>query len=400
MNALATSTPEEVQIAERYNALRNDARRARAFEAYADHGLPHRRVEGWRWSDLRVALKGLGRGEAAPKDPFQNVDAAVFRFDDNGFTPPKSRPAGVRWISQLETPAFGGAEELPMAALAAALADDPSAVVIEIGGELAAPLRLVFEGSGDRFHHVAVIVRQGGAAHIVESHLSGGGFANTALEFEVEDGARLDRTIYQAGVSESVGLVTAKAHVGAGSNFTQSALAFGSKLSRLETHLSFQKSGGVAVLDGAYLLDDGFHADTTTHVRHMVGHCETQQLIKGAVKSGGKGVFQGKFLVARDAQKTDAQMAHHALLLEDGGEVNAKPELEIYADDVQCAHGNTTGALDADALFYMRQRGIPEADAKAILTASFVAEAFERIDNDEVKEIFEQEASRWLMASL
>ena len=183
-----------------------------------------------------------------------------------------------------------------------------------------------------------------------------------------------------------------------GAKLHQTSLALGAKLARIETRIDHFVGGSEAVLNGAYLAGGGFHADMTSHVRHSQPGCVTRQDVKGAARAGGKGVFQGKFLVARDAQKTDAEMQHNALLLEEGAEINAKPELEIYADDVQCAHGNTAGALDPAALFYMRQRGIPEAEARAMLTESFIAEAFTAAD-PAIADILLTEARRWLRAA-
>ncbi|MEE2929471.1 MAG: SufD family Fe-S cluster assembly protein, partial [Pseudomonadota bacterium] len=186
------------------------------------------------------------------------------------------------------------------------------------------------------------------------------------------------RTVLQRGNRDEAQAITAIVNLGEGSVFTQTALAFGAKVARLETRLTHQESGSRATLNGAYLAASGYHADFTSHVRHGAPSSVTRQVTKGAVLDGGTGVFQGKFFVPRTVgQYTDADMQHQALLLEDGAIVFAKPELEIYADDVECAHGNTSGALDPNQLFYMRQRGIPEAEARALLTEAFIAEALE-----------------------
>ena len=177
---------------------------------------------------------------------------------------------------------------------------------------------------------------------------------------------------------------------------TQTMLAFGAKISRLETLIIHEGKEASVTMNTAYLSGPGKHVDVTTEVRHTDTDCETSQLTKGAVRDGGKGVFQGKFIVPRIVgQRTNADMQHNALLLENGAEVFAKPELEIYADDVECAHGNTCGQMDDNALFYMRQRGIPEATAKAMLTEAFVAEALESADNA-VHDVLLETARAWL----
>ena len=156
-----------------------------------------------------------------------------------------------------------------------------------------------------------------------------------------------------------------------------------------------QESGAQATLNAAYFSGDGYHTDITSHVRHGAPGCTTRQLTRGAVMAGGTGVFQGKFFVPRIAgQHTDADMQHNAILLEEGATVFAKPELEIYADDVECAHGNTCGELDETALFYMRQRGIPEAEARNLLIRSFMAEAI--ANAGDLEEILLGEIEAWL----
>jgi Fe-S cluster assembly protein SufD len=163
-------------------------------------------------------------------------------------------------------------------------------------------------------------------------------------------------------------------HVAEGGVFRQFVFAEGGRLARIETRVHALQGASVE-LGGVYVCGRARHADITSQVVHAGARGATRQLVKGAVRSGGRGVFQGKILVERAAQKTDARQHHHALLLEEGAEVDAKPELEIYADDVACAHGAATGALDAEALFYLRQRGLPLGEARALLTAAFLREA-------------------------
>ena len=140
-------------------------------------------------------------------------------------------------------------------------------------------------------------------------------------------------------------------------------------------------------MDGIYLLDGPCHADLTTAVSHESEGGSTTQLTKGAVRGAARAVFQGRIIVARGADQTDARMGHHGLILSERAEIDAKPELEIYADDVACAHGNTVGALDEEALFYARSRGIPEAQARAMLTQAFVGEVVDRIEHDGARDV-------------
>lgn len=193
-----------------------------------------------------------------------------------------------------------------------------------------------------------------------------------SFDFTLEPGAALTRVVIQTGAD--LPLSIARVRVGAGARYTQFALAFGGRLARLETQVTVEGEGARVTLNGAYLCGAGRHADLTSIIEHKAPGAVTRQLIKGVARKGGRGVFQGKIVVERGAQKTDARQHHRGLLLEDGAEIFAKPELMIHADDVQCAHGNTAGGLDEAALFYMRSRGIPEAEARALLIEAFLVE--------------------------
>ena len=169
--------------------------------------------------------------------------------------------------------------------------------------------------------------------------------------------------------------------------YAQTVLAGGAKRQRIETRLAHPGGGASVRLDGVYLLNEQRQADITTVVTHEGVDGATDQLTKGVVTDQARGVFQGRIVVQPGADRTDARMGHHALILSDRAEVDAKPELEIFADDVACAHGNTVGALDEEALFYAEQRGIPEADARAMLTEAFVGEVVDRIAHEGAREV-------------
>jgi len=173
-------------------------------------------------------------------------------------------------------------------------------------------------------------------------------------------------------------------------------LAVGAGLVRRETRMLMAGEGGEAALSGAYIGRGDALIDNTTFVTHAAENATSQQFFRGVLDDRSRGVFQGKVLVREGAQGTDGQQQHKALLLSDKAEVNAKPELEIYADDVQCAHGATVGALDDDQLFYMRARGLPELQARALLTESFLSEAVEKITHEAVRAAFQEQLSNAL----
>lgn len=229
---------------------------------------------------------------------------------------------------------------------------------------------------------------------VVERLHSQGPVSASASEWRLAEGAALTRVVIQRGSTPV--LSVARIHLAKGATFRQFVLAEGASLARIETNVRVAGENAHVELNGAYLAAAGRHADLTSTIEHAAPGAETRQLIKGVARKGGRGVFQGKIVVDRAAQKTDARQYHHGMLLEDGAEVFAKPELMIYADDVQCAHGNTAGGLDERALFYMRSRGIPEAEARALLIESFLAETVPEQLPDDLREELTGRMRTWL----
>jgi len=392
-------TIAELELVARFAALKADARRERLFEAFAQTGLPGRRIEGWRWTDFKAAVTSLDALKAAPvRDPLAQAGVATLRFTPAGYTAPATLPAGLKLLAKDDVQAMGGAEEAPLGALAAALSGGktPGTLLVDVSAGAPVHLHMVFEGPGAiNSARIVFLLRPGAELHVSESHLGGAALSTALVEFTLNKGARLHRTVYQIGGAGEAQAVTAIIEQDAGAESVLTTLAFGAKVARLETRLVHRETGSKATINAAYLAGAGLQADITTHVRHGAPSCVTRQLTKGAVLDGGRGVFQGKFHVPRTSgQQTDASMQHNALLLEEGAEVFAKPELEILADDVQCAHGNTSGALDAAQLFYLRQRGIPLTQARAMLTEAFIAQALEGAGD--LEDALRAEAQAWL----
>lgn len=332
-------------------------------------GLPHRRVEEWKWTDLRTVLSRFApeAGELA-LDASREPDAVAELSREPGMILPR---------------------------LAAALGGDCAVFNLTAGERLS--LDYTAQGNGHRI--VAINVPAGVSATVHEIYRGEeGSFANLAVNIVLGEGAKLTRVIEQREAPEAALVVTSGLSVAKDAQLAQTTLGFGAKLARLETHIRHAGEGASVQLDGAYLLGAGLHLDQTSIVRHGGPHGVTNELFKGAAAKGGKGVFQGKIHVDQLAQKTDAQMQHRGLLLDEGAEIDAKPELEIYADDVVCAHGNAFGAIDEDALFYMRQRGLSEASARALLTESFLAEPLDRLNDEELREVLQLQLTAKLEA--
>jgi Fe-S cluster assembly protein SufD len=220
--------------------------------------------------------------------------------------------------------------------------------------------------------------------------------SNVALDISLGEGAHLTRVVIEDDAEDAVSIATAEVSLGKRAHFAQTVLTTGAKLQRHETRLAHPGEGAEVRIDGLYMLDGARHSDLTSVVSHGGLNGVTSQLTKGVVRDTARGVFQGKIIVERGADGTDARMGHHALILGERAEIDAKPELEIYADDVQCAHGNTVGNLDESALFYMQQRGIPAEEGRALLTQAFLIEVVDRIEHEGSREVVRE----WLEARL
>jgi len=327
--------------------------------------LPSRREEAWRWTDLRGLLRALPPPspesfEALPPGPFAALAHSEVAIVNGRGPAGAGVPAGRR-------------QSLALRFVASASAGaHTAAFVIEVARGAHLTLLESYEGQGD--------------GYVVQAD----------LELRLAAGASVERIVIAGDGAEAVSVSKASVVLAPGASFLQTVLTAGARRQRLETHVAHAGGGAAARLDGLYLLQAKRHADITTLVAHAGPGGATDQLTKGVVRDQARGVFQGRILVARGADQTDARMGHHALILSDRAEVDAKPELEIYADDVLCAHGNTVGALDEEALFYSRQRGIPEDQARAMLTEAFVGQVVERIGDEGARAV----AAAWVAQQL
>jgi len=334
---------------------------ARAIETGDLTQLPSRRDEDWRWTDLRGLIRAL---------------PAASPVDDAAPAPgPFAALAGAQWL------VVNGR--------------GPARLDIPAGERRVVALRFVATPrAGAHAARLAIAVGEGASLTLLESYEGGAPdyLAQAEIEITVHPSGRLERIVIARDCAEAVSISQAEVSLAAASQFAQTVLTSGARRQRIETRVSHPGAGATARLDGLYLLSDKRHADITTVVTHLGVDGVTDQRVKGVVADQARGVFQGRIVVAPGADKTEARMGHHALILSDRAEVDAKPELEIHADDVVCAHGNTVGALYEEALFYARQRGIPEREARAMLTEAFLAEVVDRIEHEGAREV----ARAWL----
>jgi len=406
-------------------ALREDA--FRRFEA---DGLPHRRIEEWKYTDLRALLRDAKPLAGAPdagakrraKDAgatLASIEARRIVFVDGVFVPELSDLAGLEAGLSIRSMAQALAAGDPQleahlgkvvptddvaVALNTAFMGDGAVIHVTEGAALTRPIHLVFANTGAEpaavFVRSLVVVAPGARAMLVESHEDAGEYqVNTALELVVGDGAHVDHVKITGAGADGLHLSTLMAAVGSHARFNEFLFTTGGAVVRNQLFVRFAGEGTIAHICGASLLTGSQHADTTLVADHAVADCTSREVFKSVLDGESRGVFQGKIIVRPQAQKTDAKMATHALLLSETAEADNKPELEIFADDVQCGHGATSGELDDDLLFYLKARGIPAKEAEALLIQAFVGEAVEEgIEHAGLRDALMDHVAAWLRA--
>jgi len=403
--------------------------REAAFQRFAATGLPHRRVEEWKYTDLRALMRDAkplatppdAAAKARAKDAgalLADVECRRLVFVDGAFAPELSDLGGLEPGLTVQTmsdalakgDAFVSARlgktvptDDPAVALNTAFMGDGAVVRVAAGAAIERPLHLLFAATGDRpaalFTRSLVTIEKGARAMLVESHEGTAGRdyqVNTALELSVADEAHVDHIKITREGANALHLSSLMADVGAHARFNTFLFTTGGAVVRNQLFLRFGGEGTVANIRGASLLKGSQHADTTLVVDHAVAECQSREVFKTVLDHESRGIFQGKIIVRPGAQKTDAKMASHALMLSEEAEADNKPELEIFADDVQCGHGATVGDLDEDLLFYLKARGIPQKEAESLLIQAFVGDAVEGIEHAGLREALMEAVVAWL----
>jgi Fe-S cluster assembly protein SufD len=405
--------------------------RRQALDAYERVGLPHRRIEDWKYTDLRVLIREVLPLAAAPdaaalKRAEVTLKAGAIEgarrlvLVDGVFVPKLSDVAGLEMglgIRSLREAIHGGDSALqaqlfsldnanPMVALNSAMLTDGVVIEVADGTVLSQPLHVVHVAAGatasSMFTRSLLRLGKGVSATLVESYVAAEGTKNyqghDSLVIAMSDNSRLDHVRLVADASDAVNISSAVVTLGAHAHFNAFGLTSGAGVSRYQANITFAGEGSRVETNGVNLLKGRQHADTTLFMDHAVPHCDSREVFRAVLDDSAHSVFQGRIVVRPDAQKTDAKMMTRALLLSDDAEADNKPELEIFADDVTCGHGATSGALDESLLFYLRARGLPEKEAQALLIQAFVGEAIESIASDALRELVASIAERWLRA--
>ena len=394
----------------RYEALRDrlpgDPRlRDAAADAFRRAGLPGatsgRREEAWKYTSLRPVADASFQQTVSPQAGAIRLplpDAPRIVFVDGAFDEELSAIGSVefqRFAGKFGTLARPDSE--PLVALNTMLAEDGAELSVASGVD-AGLLLLVSLGTDRAAFHPRHTIQLAAGARLTLLELSfgdGSYLHNPVFEVHVAEDATLTHVRLQDEAAGAFHLSTLYADVAERGTYDSFAMNVGGRIARTEAHVRLGGPKAVAHLNGAQLLGGTQHADFTTIVRHAAPSCTSRQTVKNVLSGRSRGVFQGRIEVAREAQKTDGYQMNQALLLSPEAEIDTKPELEIFADDVKCSHGATVGELDAEQMFYLRSRGIPEAEARAILVRAFLTEALEAVTHVAVRDVLERAVEGW-----
>ena len=433
-------TAAELSLAESYAAAKPKlpgdgkviALREAAFKRFDAQGLPHRRVEAWKYTDLRALMREAkplaGPPDAAAKARAKtagrllaDMDARRLVFVDGVFVPELSDIAkletGLEIRSLAQALATGDplvathlgkvvpSDGDPAVALNTALMSDGAVIRVAAGATVERPIHLVFAAAAEKpasiFTRSLAVIEKGARVMLVESHEGADGVEhqiNSALDLVIGEGAHVDHIKIIGGDSSMVHVSTLMAAIGARVRYNDFNYTTGGSVVRNQLFLRFDGEGTLANIRGATLLKGSQHADVTMVADHTAGGCQCREVFKTVLDDKSRGVFQGKIIVRQGSQKTDAKMMTNSLLLSDEAEANQKPELEIFADDVQCGHGATSGALDENLKFYLMARGIPEKEAETLLVQAFVGGAVEGVEHAGLRDALMDDVVAWLKA--
>ncbi len=381
-----------------------DPRRARAVGNLRQRGIPHRRIEEWKYTDLRAALE-LPSARSMPATHgriggfFPDTTAARLRMM-NGTptleTGAEDLPSGVEAFNLVrlaEAPAWVrehlGNLAVESAMGSASLALMQGGVAIHVTGHADRPLYLEFEPgdfSGPTHWRALVVIEPGASLTLAECYPGGAStLTNLGLEIVLKENARLDHVYLAERAPDAVRIDEIGVAIARDAHYRAHLASKGARLARVELGIRLEGEGSLAELSGASVLGGNLHADITTHLDHVAGRTTSRQLFKNVAGGSARAVYQGKITVRKGADESDSRQTAKALLLGPRAEADLKPELEILADDVKCAHGAAVGDLDADSLFYLRSRGLPEGEARLLLIRGFLEEAVAEIVREDLR---------------
>lgn len=383
-------------------------------EGYANFAFPRAKDEYWKYTKLMdlnvsdyVVLPPFCKGKQKTQLPFE---AFLIYFENGIFCPAYSNlPSGVNVVPLIEAiilnpdlkDKLGQLAEMqnnPFVALNNTYLQEGVYINIEKNIQLKKPIAIINHtdnGGENIFYNIRnlVVLEEGAEAQLLEcscyeGELKSRYFGNYVNEIYVSNRAKLWHYKLQNDAFKANHIAISFVNVGRDAKYANCCLQLGANVARNETKIKLAHSGACAEVYGIYKMSGWALIDNTVHIAHLAPNTNSTQIIKGVVDGEARGVFQGKISIEKNCDNVNGNQLHRAILLSDTAEVDCKPELEIFNDDVKCSHGAATGQLDEEQLFYMKSRGIPENEAKKILIDAFLLEVFDKIENEDIKEWF------------
>ena len=390
--------------------------REKAFSKFLKIGLPTKKWEDWRFTDLSSISNSNFRLSEKQDAPNGDVDISQYQIDDvetiviyNGhyIETLSSIPSGIQLLSGLDylektNWEFNSPEHSPFDLLNTAFMDSGMSIVVDKNVIVEKPIRMLFISSGlesimvtPRIH---IDLGESSSATFIEDHRgdSNSFFQNGSTFVTLKQNAQLDHIRIQSNSITTANIVNIQVEQNADSRYTFFQFADGGQLGRLNIYNELKGEGANSDINGLTLSNDTQHLDNHVITDHQVPHCSSSQNFKTVLQDHSSGVFNGRTIVRKDAQKTDSSQSNKNLLLSKSALMNSNPQLEIYADDVKCAHGSSTGTLDNNALFYLRSRGLDVMSAKALLVRGFATELLDLVKHDGTRDFITDRFDSWL----
>ena len=426
-------SPTSQKMLDRFEAIKAElpgadqpwlaALREKSAAIFREKGLPTQRDEEWKYTGLgaleKLELSATPEPAQVQADILPAAISADSRlvFVDGRFDVSLSQieqAAGVTVTTfggllasqpeALENLMVGADDGLPMLALNGALQEDGYVVGLDAGVVADKPIEVLYVDTGNAARvcqpRNIIVAGDNARVRVVESHVglaeASQVFFNGVTLVSAAAGSRIEHVRLQTQSAGAVHVNTIRANVAKDAAYQSFVLASGGDVARDEIQVSLDASGAAAKLHGVYLGGRKQVIDNTTLITHRAPHTASEEMYRGALDADSRGVFQGNILVEQGADGTDGQMSNKTLLLSNEAEIDSKPQLEIYADDVKCAHGSTAGELDDDALFYLRSRGVPENTARAMLVEGFLAEVIGDFGAEDLNDMLIGRVSDWL----
>jgi Fe-S cluster assembly protein SufD len=409
---MKSAIAQRPELVERYEALARETwregprwlgeLREAALARFLERGFPTRRDEDWKYTNLAALARlpfvpGDAAAETDATDPLAGLDAYRLVFVNGSYRPGLSTPGPVRAgsLANALTSGDGAAESHlgryadyranPLVALNTAFLSDGLFAHVPPGAVLDKPVYVRWISAGEvalSNPRALIVLGRGAQAAFIEAYTGAGAgphFSNAVTELVLGEGAVASHSKLQQESAGSYHVATVQAHQERSSTLNQFSFSLGALLARNDINSVLAGEGAECVLNGLYLVSGDQFVDHHTALDHAKPHCPSREYYRGVLGGRSTGVFNGKILVRKDAQKTDAIQSNKNLLVSAEASVNTKPQLEIYADDVRCTHGATVGQLDPEALYYLRSRGIGADQARRMLTVAFTAEILDRV---------------------